>query len=115
MGDLDKVRAAYPAAVPGEDFVLRDHSDGQGARIEGWNEAKLGPVPDLSSLPEPPEGHDYEERRREAYPPVGDQLDAIWKQLNQDRLGGKALIQQADDTLNEILAVKAKYPPPAER
>ena len=52
----------------------------------------------------------YEEARRIEYPNMGDQLDAIWKQINQDRLNGKNLIQEADDLLNEILAVKAKYP-----
>ena len=54
----------------------------------------------------------YEELRRAEYPAIGDQLDAIWKQLNQDRLNGKELIQPADDELNRVLAVKAKYPKP---
>tara|TARA_R100001530_G_scaffold34311_1_gene26797 strand:- start:4 stop:354 length:351 start_codon:yes stop_codon:yes gene_type:complete len=54
----------------------------------------------------------YEELRRGEYPPMGDQFDAIWKQLNQDRLNGKELIQPADDELNRVLAVKAKYPKP---
>ena len=54
----------------------------------------------------------YEDQRRAEYPPLGDQLDAIWKQLNQNRLSGKALIQEADDLLNAVLAVKAKYPKP---
>lgn len=41
----------------------------------------------------------YRELRAKAYPPIGDQLDALWK-------GGEpeATMQQA------ILAVKAKYP-----
>ena len=59
---------------------------------------------------EPEKG--YEELRRGEYPPMGDQFDAIWKQLNQDRLNGKELIQPADDELNRVLAVKAKYPKP---
>lgn len=54
----------------------------------------------------------YEDQRVSGYPKLGDQFDAIWKQLNQDRLGGKALIQEADDLLNAVLAVKAKYPKP---
>ena len=56
--------------------------------------------------------HKYKDDRAAAYPPIGDQLDAIWKELNQDRLGGKALIQEADDRLNEVLAVKAAHPKP---
>lgn len=52
----------------------------------------------------------YEELRAVAYPPVGDQLDALWKQYNTDRLGGKELIQDMDDMLGSILAVKAAHP-----
>ncbi len=52
----------------------------------------------------------YHVLRKERYPSIGDQLDAIWKQLNYDRLEGRALIQDADDMLGAILAVKAKYP-----
>lgn len=58
---------------------------------------------------------DYREERASAYPPIGDQLDALWKQLNQDRLGGKSLIQEVDTTLNTILAVKAQYPKPGDK
>jgi uncharacterized protein YciI len=56
--------------------------------------------------------HKYKDDRKEAYAPIGDQLDALWKQLNQDRLGGKNLIQEADDQLNAVLAVKAAHPKP---
>ena len=41
----------------------------------------------------------YQELRRAAYPPIGDQLDAIWK-------GADA---QAD-MLKQVMAVKNKYP-----
>jgi len=54
----------------------------------------------------------YKRDRSSHYPSVGDQFDALWKQLNQDRLNGKELIQPADDELNRVLAVKAKYPKP---
>lgn len=47
--------------------------------------------------------------RRVAYPDIGDQLDAIWKQLNYDRFNGRNLIAEADAVLGDILAVKAKY------
>jgi len=52
----------------------------------------------------------YDKLRKREYPDIGDQLDAIWKQLNQDRLGGKALIQDADDMLGQVLSIKAKWP-----
>lgn len=45
-------------------------------------------------------------------PKIGDQLDAIWKQLEQDRSDGKILTRQADDTLNDIRAIDLKYPMP---
>lgn len=54
----------------------------------------------------------YQGERAAAYPAIGDQLDAIWKQFNQDRLDDKALIQEADDLLGAILAVKNAHPKP---
>ena len=41
----------------------------------------------------------YKEQRRVEYPPIGDQLDALWK-------GGDA----AAEMLAKVQAVKAKYP-----
>ena len=52
----------------------------------------------------------YADLRATEYPMIGDQLDAIWKQLNTDRLNGKDLISEADSLLGSVLAVKAKYP-----
>lgn len=43
----------------------------------------------------------YRDLRAAAYPPVGDQLDALWK-------GGEA----AAEMLAQVQAVKAKYPKP---
>ena len=43
----------------------------------------------------------YRERRAKEYPPIEDQLDAIWK-------GG----QDTEAMRQQILAVKAKYPKP---
>lgn len=54
------------------------------------------------------------DKRAQEYPSIGDQLDAIWKQINQDRLGGKNLIQEADDILGKILSVKASNPLPED-
>lgn len=44
----------------------------------------------------------YADRRRAEYPPIGDQLDAIWK-------GGAAM----DDMRATVMAIKARYPKPA--
>ena len=54
--------------------------------------------------------HRYKDDRRSEYPDIGDQLDALWKELNYRRLNGDNLVQDADDMLGQILAVKAKYP-----
>ena len=42
---------------------------------------------------------DYAQARREKYPPIADQLDAVWK-------GGEAL----DEMRAQVMAVKEKYP-----
>lgn len=54
--------------------------------------------------------NDYIDKRKAEYPNIGDQLDALWKQHNQDRLNGNPKIQEIDDMLGDILAVKSKYP-----
>jgi hypothetical protein len=45
----------------------------------------------------------YQRQRASEYPPIGDQLDALWK-------GGEA----AAEMLAKVQAVKAKYPKPTE-
>lgn len=54
----------------------------------------------------------YKEKRRQEYPPIGDQLDVVWKQFNQMRLDGTTLIQDADDMLGDILATKKRHKKP---
>ena len=56
-----------------------------------------GVVTNKPPVPEVP--MDYTEKRRLSYPPIGDQLDAIWK-------GGVDMA----DMKARIVAVKAKYP-----
>jgi len=59
---------------------------------------------------EPP---DYRERRRRAYPPIGDQLDAIWKALGWLQMKKKInLVGEADLLMGRILNVKKRYPKP---
>ena len=57
---------------------------------------KFRPVPDPM----------YDKRRAEAYPPIGDQLDAIWKLV--ESLGDDAA--PARDMLTKIQAVKNRFP-----
>ncbi|GAA0623238.1 hypothetical protein [Thalassospira tepidiphila] len=51
-------------------------------------------------------------QRRLAYPPNGEQLDAIWKFINQQRLNGVDLPADTDRVLNKVLAVKRDIPKP---
>lgn len=48
---------------------------------------------------------DYREARREEYPAIGDQLDAIWKFLRLSPVS-----DEVQKLLDEIDCVKAKYP-----
>jgi len=56
--------------------------------------------------------NEYKNQRIKAYPAITDQLDAIWKEINNRRLNGDNLVSDADDMLGKILAVKKKYPKP---
>lgn len=55
---------------------------------------------------------DYKKRRRESYPPLGDQLDAIWKILAT--LPQKKWPAEAVAVLGQVQAVKAVIPKPAQ-
>lgn len=58
-------------------------------------------VPTAEELQEVLDADEYRDLRRVAYPPIGDQLDALWK-------GGA----DAEAMLAQIMAVKAQYPKP---
>lgn len=55
---------------------------------------------------------DYMISREQNYPKIGDQLDAILKQLNYDRMQGRELVQDMDDIISRWLQVKQEYPKP---
>lgn len=50
---------------------------------------------------------DHAELRREAYPPVEEQLDALWHAME------KGLLPRVPGFHDRIKAVKARYPKPA--
>ena len=54
----------------------------------------------------------YAERRAREYPAIGDQLDAIIKELNYRRMNGENLIAEMDSIVGLCLAVKKDYPKP---
>jgi hypothetical protein len=62
----------------------------------GWTYAN-----GMLRAPDPLPEETYIEKRKREYPPIGDQLDALWK-------GGEA----AAEMLSKVQAVKAKYPKP---
>lgn len=57
---------------------------------------------------------EVQSNRAEEYPELGEQLDAIWKELSYRRLQGENLVSDADNMLGKILSVKKKYPKPTE-
>lgn len=69
---------------------------------------------DNEKLPEI-ENRIINKKRQKDYPKIGDQLDAIWKILNQLRLDGVQLPQDGDDMLGKILKVKKDYPKPKKK
>lgn len=54
----------------------------------------------------------YRQERAEAYPGIGDQLDAILKTFNHLRMNGIDLPQEMDNLLGKWLAVKSAHPKP---
>ena len=54
----------------------------------------------------------YRVKRKSAYPPVGDQLDALLKHLNKMRIDGADLVEELDSIIGQWLAVKKDYPKP---
>lgn len=59
---------------------------------------------------------EYWELRQENYPDLGDQLDALWKELNYRQIKGDAIkTDEARDMLGKILQVKEDYPKPKKK
>ena len=83
---------------PGEEWTLR------GPTIDDleWHSSTSKPtLGELEAGQKQLEALAYRDQRKVEYPPIGDQLDALWK-------GGDA----AAEMLSQIQAVKAKYPKP---
>ena len=100
------IRCLYPAMQMGVDFRVAD--DGEGAYIEEWNNAAEKPSKEQldKALAECRKNKDvsrYREERAFAYPPVGDQLDAMYKA----RMGDPSELEAIDQQIAEI---KERYP-----
>ena len=60
----------------------------------------------INEMANEPEQSQYAEKRRNAYPPIGDQLDMLWHSIDQD----PQLKSKYFDFYEAIKAVKVKYP-----
>ena len=81
------IYALYPSVVTVD--------DGDGARDAQGNKVEI----DMDSVNAWVDPNAYKAKRQAEYPPIGDQLDALWK-------GGDA----AAEMLAKVQAVKTKYP-----
>jgi hypothetical protein len=81
------IYALYPSVVTVD--------DGDGARDAQGNKVEI----DMDSVNAWVDPNAYKSKRAAEYPPIGDQLDALWK-------GGDA----ATEMLAKVQAVKTKYP-----
>ena len=54
----------------------------------------------------------YKDQRRVAYPPLGDQFDALWKCLQKLKDDGIVLGVDGDDMIDQVNAIKTLYPKP---
>lgn len=96
------------ATAPGEPTVKRDASSDELAERNALNTKAATEKARYEREDK------YKDMRRNEYPDVGDQLDAIWMELNSRRLNGEKLVQDADNMLGQILAVKQRHPKPVK-
>ena len=60
----------------------------------------------MNEMANEPEQSQYAQQRRNAYPPIGDQLDMLWHSIDQN----PELKQKYFDFYEAIKQVKVKYP-----
>ena len=60
----------------------------------------------MNEMANEPEQSNYAQQRRNAYPPIGDQLDMLWHTIDKDIL----LQKRYFDFYQTIKQVKVKYP-----
>lgn len=97
--DSDKLQQIFSIYQRSGARSIQEREDGK--IVLGWTESAFSMLTDedVAKALESIAAMDYRALRGPAYPPIGDQLDALWK-------GGQA----AADMLATIQAVKAKYP-----
>ena len=90
MINIQAVYALYPQVVK---TVEDEAFDAQGNKV----------AIDMAAVDAWVDPNAYKDKRQPEYPPIGDQLDALWK-------GGDAQTEM----LAKVMAVKTKYPKPAD-
>jgi len=88
------------------------HFDGENLTVEGVTDTQISAAEaglDIPLLDKAERNAIVNIERREAYPPIGDQLDAIWKQIAKLKADGIALDADADKSLKKILDIKKAH------
>ncbi len=102
---IEAIKKINPNAV-----VTVRGSDINTCEIEWHNGTTPIPKADIEAkmnkMANEPEQSAYAEQRRNAYPPIGDQLDMLWHSIDQDA----ELKQKYFDFYQAIKSVKVKYP-----
>ena len=104
-----KVTEAIKIINPNAQYIISG-SDLDSCEIE-WLEgttpiSKADIEAKMNEMANEPEQSKYAQQRRNAYPPIGDQLDMLWHSIDQD----PQLKSKYFDFYEAIKAVKVKYP-----
>ena len=104
---ISKITQAIKKINPNAEIVLRgDDID----NIEWVNGTTPIPKADIEAkmneMGNEPEQSNYAQQRRNAYPPIGDQLDMLWHSIDKD----PQLKSKYFDFYEAIKGVKVKYP-----
>lgn len=103
--------AALRPDLTDADYRVEDHGNGQ---VLVWLRPDI-PQPSQDDLRRGWEMHQanaYRIHRADAYPSIGDQLDAVWKGMIALRDAGIELPADTLGWLDEVAAVKDQYPKP---
>jgi hypothetical protein len=97
---IQKIKADASVSISGGDINTIVWENGETPISKADIEAKM------NEMANEPEQSNYAEQRRNAYPPVGDQLDMLWHTIDKDeKLQGKYF-----DFYQTLKTVKVKFP-----
>jgi hypothetical protein len=108
-----KIKVLCPN-IKDTDFTLQNNSDGNGDFIAAWKstEYEIPTKEELDSVSEQATQVQNvtvtRNKRASEYPPIGDQLDALLKQLSS--MENITIIPEMQDIIDKWQGVKGKYP-----